>query len=94
MPVGSITEISDDSGFSDVRYFREVFRKYYGMSPRSTKDGEYSVYANSRTTASITYTIVTTEYNVVKQAVTKASLLKDDWTLPIPTNSMLSSNLY
>lgn len=29
----SITEISDDSGFSDVRYFREVFRKYYGMSP-------------------------------------------------------------
>ena len=22
-----------DTGFSDVRYFREVFRKYYGMSP-------------------------------------------------------------
>lgn len=29
----SITEVADATGFSDVKYFREVFRKYYRTSP-------------------------------------------------------------
>ena len=55
-----------------IESFFNTLENTYTEHIESTKDGEYSVYANSRTTASITYTIVTTEYNVVKQAVTKA----------------------
>lgn len=29
----TITEIADMVGFSDAKYFREVFKKYYGVSP-------------------------------------------------------------
>jgi AraC-like DNA-binding protein len=29
----SIGEVSDRCGFSDAKYFREVFKKYYHMSP-------------------------------------------------------------
>lgn len=29
----TITEVAEAAGFCDARYFREVFRKYYGMSP-------------------------------------------------------------
>lgn len=28
-----ITEVADATGFSDAKYFREVFRKHYGVSP-------------------------------------------------------------
>lgn len=39
--VHSVTEISDMVGFSDSKYFREVFKKYYKMSPsRYAKEGE------------------------------------------------------
>jgi len=38
--VYSVTEISDMTGFSDSKYFREVFKKYYKMSPsRYAKEG-------------------------------------------------------
>ena len=69
-----------------IESFFNTLENTYTEHIESTKDGEYSVYANSRTTASITYTIVTTEYNVVKQAVTKAdadalgSIKVDDYT--------------
>lgn len=36
----SITEVSDRSGFSDPKYFREVFKKYYGKSPSTYRDEE------------------------------------------------------
>ena len=29
----TIAEITDMVGFSDAKYFREVFKKYYGVSP-------------------------------------------------------------
>jgi AraC-like DNA-binding protein len=29
----SISEVSDRCGFGDAKYFREVFKKYYNMSP-------------------------------------------------------------
>lgn len=29
----SITEIADMTGFCDAKYFREVFRKHFGVSP-------------------------------------------------------------
>ena len=36
----AINEISDMVGFSDTKYFREVFKKYYKMSPsRYAKEG-------------------------------------------------------
>ena len=69
-----------------IESFFNTLENTYTEHIESTKAGEYSVYANSRTTASITYTIVTTEYNVVKQAVTKAdadalgSIKVDDYT--------------
>lgn len=28
-----IAEVADATGFSDAKYFREVFRKCYGVSP-------------------------------------------------------------
>ena len=41
----TITEIADKVGFSDAKYFREVFKKYYGVSPskygESEKTGSY-----------------------------------------------------
>ena len=36
----SISEVSDRSGFSDPKYFREVFKKYYGKSPSNYRDEE------------------------------------------------------
>ena len=36
----AINEISDMVGFSETKYFREVFKKYYKMSPsRYAKGG-------------------------------------------------------
>jgi len=36
----AINEISDMVGFSETKYFREVFKKYYKMSPsRYAKEG-------------------------------------------------------
>ena len=29
----TVTEIADMVGFSDAKYFREVFKKYYNVSP-------------------------------------------------------------
>ncbi len=58
----------------------------YEETTVTTPENKYKVYANSRTTASITYTVVTTEYKVVKKAVTKAeteplaSIEVDDYT--------------
>ena len=41
----TIAEITDMVGFSDAKYFREVFKKYYGVSPskygESEKTGSY-----------------------------------------------------
>ena len=41
----TIAEITDRVGFSDAKYFREVFKKYYGVSPskygESEKTGSY-----------------------------------------------------
>ena len=34
----TITEIADKVGFSDAKYFREVFKKYYGISPTQFVD--------------------------------------------------------
>ena len=31
--VHNITEISEMTGFNDVKYFREVFKKHYNVSP-------------------------------------------------------------
>ena len=36
----SITEISEMTGFSDVKYFREVFKKHFNVSPsKYSKEG-------------------------------------------------------
>jgi AraC-like DNA-binding protein len=36
----NVSEISDMTGFSDSKYFREVFKKYYKMSPtKYAKEG-------------------------------------------------------
>ncbi len=34
-----ITEVADATGFNDVKYFREVFRKYHGISPSEYRKG-------------------------------------------------------
>ena len=37
----NITEISEITGFNDVKYFREVFKKYYKVTPSQyAKSGE------------------------------------------------------
>ena len=36
----NITEISEMTGFNDVKYFREVFKKYYKVSPSQYAKGE------------------------------------------------------
>ena len=36
----TIAEITDMVGFSDAKYFREVFKKYYGVSPSKYGDSE------------------------------------------------------
>ena len=36
----TITEIADKVGFSDAKYFREVFKKYYGVSPSKYVEAE------------------------------------------------------
>ena len=36
----NITEVSDMTGFNDVKYFREVFKKYYKVSPSGYSKGE------------------------------------------------------
>ncbi len=36
----TITEIADRVGFSEAKYFREVFKKYYGVSPSKYAEGE------------------------------------------------------
>ena len=36
----TIAEITDRVGFSDAKYFREVFKKYYGVSPSKYGDSE------------------------------------------------------
>lgn len=33
----SITEIAEMTGFCDAKYFREVFRKHFGVSPSEYK---------------------------------------------------------
>ena len=33
----SVTEIADMTGFCDAKYFREVFRKHFGVSPTEYK---------------------------------------------------------
>ena len=35
----NITEISEMTGFNDVKYFREVFKKYYKVSPSQYAKG-------------------------------------------------------
>ena len=35
----SITEVADLAGFSDAKYFREVFKKHYGVSPSQYAKG-------------------------------------------------------
>ena len=40
----NIGEIADMSGFSETKYFREVFKKYYRMSPSTyAKEGKSPV---------------------------------------------------
>lgn len=36
----TIAEITDMVGFSDAKYFREVFKKYYGVSPSKYGESE------------------------------------------------------
>lgn len=36
----NITEIAELTGFNDVKYFREVFKKYYKVSPSQYAKGE------------------------------------------------------
>ncbi len=36
----NISEVSDMTGFNDVKYFREVFKKYYKVSPSGYSKGE------------------------------------------------------
>ena len=36
----TIAEITDMVGFSDAKYFREVFKKYYGVSPSKYVEAE------------------------------------------------------
>lgn len=36
----SITEVAEATGFCDGKYFREVFKKYYGVSPSGYAKGE------------------------------------------------------
>ena len=68
------------------KFFFKRFENTYRETTVTTPENKYKVYANSRTTASITYTVVTTEYKVVKKAVTKAeteplaSIEVDDYT--------------
>lgn len=69
-----------------IESFFNTLKNTYQEKTVATPDGKYSVYANSMTTASITYTITTTTYNVVRKAVSKAdadalgSIKVDDYT--------------
>ena len=69
-----------------IESFFNTLENTYEETTVTTPENKYKVYANSRTTASITYTVVTTEYKVVKKAVTKAeteplaSIEVDDYT--------------
>lgn len=37
----SITEVAELTGFNDAKYFREVFKKHYGMTPREYATQEH-----------------------------------------------------
>ncbi|MBQ8672603.1 MAG: response regulator [Bacteroides sp.] len=36
----SVTEVAEQCGFNDAKYFREVFKKYYGVSPKHYGQGK------------------------------------------------------
>lgn len=55
-----------------IESFFNTLENTYTEATKATKAGEYSVYANSRTTASITYIVTKTKYSVVRKAATKA----------------------
>lgn len=55
-----------------IESFFNTLENTYNEVTKATEAGKYSVYANSRTTASITYFITTTNYSVVRTTVTKA----------------------
>lgn len=52
-----------------IESFFNTLQNTYTEKTVPTETGKYSVYANSRTTASITYTITTTTYSIVKKTV-------------------------
>ena len=43
----TITEIADMVGFSDAKYFREVFKKYYGVSPSKYAESDKTVFSQA-----------------------------------------------
>ena len=40
--------MADRSGFNDAKYFREVFKKYYGVSPSHYAKGEGELQAKKK----------------------------------------------
>lgn len=44
----TISEVADRSGFNDAKYFREVFKKYYGVSPSHYAKGEGELQAKKK----------------------------------------------
>lgn len=69
-----------------IESFFNTLKETYMPTTITVPANKYAVYANSRTTASVTYTITTTDYKIVRKAVTKAdsevlgSAKVDDYT--------------
>ena len=49
----TVTEVADIVGFSDVKYFREVFKKYYDVSPSKYAESGKDVVSSTTNSANI-----------------------------------------
>ena len=45
----SITQVATNNGFSDSNYFKDAFKKMYGMSPRAYRDAPVTDYVHEQT---------------------------------------------
>lgn len=66
-----VINTTDLSEIALINAFFSTLKETYTEVEKETEKGKYSVYANSRTLFSLTYTVATTEYQVVK-TVTRA----------------------
>lgn len=49
----TVTEVADIVGFSDVKYFREVFKKYYDVSPSKYAESGKDVVSSATNSVNI-----------------------------------------